>query len=96
MAGFRGRNRTPPALVYEERQYSDLQILRRLVDQARPFWLHIVGVLALSLVAAPLALLAPVPLKIAVDCVVGTDPVRLPLAGRGPDDAGTAVRLESL
>jgi ATP-binding cassette subfamily B protein len=57
------------------RLYTDLVLYRRLFRQARPYWPHIAGVFALSLLATPLALLAPVPLKIAVDSVVGSKPL---------------------
>jgi len=42
---------------------------------ARPYWGHIFGIFVLSLLATPLALLAPVPLKIAVDSVLGDQPL---------------------
>jgi hypothetical protein len=45
-----------------------------LARQARPYWSHIAGVFFLSLLATPLALLTPVPLKIAVDTVLGDYP----------------------
>ena len=45
------------------------------MQQARPFWPHIFGIFLLGLLATPLMLLGPVPLKIAVDSVVGSDPV---------------------
>jgi ATP-binding cassette, subfamily B, bacterial len=57
------------------RVYRDLVIYRRLLALARPYWLHIAGVLLVSLLAMPLALLAPVPLKIAVDSVIGSRPL---------------------
>src|SRR5262249_21406219 len=50
-------------------------ILRRVINQARPHWPGLAGVLALSLAAAPLSLLLPLPLKIAVDDVIGSEPV---------------------
>ena len=53
---------------------SDWTILRRIISQARPYWLNLVGVLGLSVAAAPLALLLPLPLKIAVDSVIGSQP----------------------
>lgn len=53
--------------------YGDFVLYRRLFRQARPYWAHISGVFALSLLATPLALLTPVPLKIAVDSVVGEE-----------------------
>jgi ATP-binding cassette subfamily B protein len=54
---------------------TDLALYRRLLEQARPYWLHIVGVFLLSLLSSPLALLTPVPLKVAVDSVLGSHPV---------------------
>jgi ATP-binding cassette subfamily B protein len=58
-----------------ERRYSDRQIYRRVLGEARPYWGHIGAIFLLSLLAAPLALLLPVPLKIAVDNVVGGKPL---------------------
>ncbi len=54
---------------------TDLSLYRRLLGQARPCWLHIAGILVLGLLASPLALLTPLPLKIAVDSVIGSHPV---------------------
>ena len=59
-----------PAAADANRQ-SDLAIFRRILQQARPFWPHIGGILILSLLATPLALLTPVPLKVVVDNVLG-------------------------
>src|SRR3989441_5693398 len=53
----------------------DLALYRRLARQAAASW-HLVAVLFLvSLLASPLALLAPLPLKIAVDSVLGSRPL---------------------
>ena len=65
---------------------SDLNVYRRLMRLARPYWPQIVGLLLLSLLAPPLVLLVPVPLKIAVDSALGGRPLpgvldRLGLAG---------------
>ena len=46
----------------------------RLLRRARPYWPHIASVFVLGLLATPLALLAPVPLKIIVDSVLGGQP----------------------
>jgi ATP-binding cassette, subfamily B, bacterial len=54
------------------RKNSDLAIYRRLLLEAKPFWLNIAALFALSLVATPLTLLNPLPLKIVVDSVLGT------------------------
>jgi len=48
---------------------------RRLAAYARPYWLQILLVLLLQLLATPLALLGPLPLKIAVDTVIGARPL---------------------
>jgi len=53
----------------------DLGILRRLAREARPFRLYIACVFLLSFLATPLALLTPVPLKVAVDSVLGDHPL---------------------
>jgi ATP-binding cassette subfamily B protein len=50
-------------------------LYRRLLRQARPYWWYFSGLLALGVLAAPVALLAPVPLKIVVDSVLGTRPL---------------------
>src|SRR5437764_1616489 len=53
----------------------DLVLYRRLLRLAKPFWLHIATFGLLSLLATPLALLAPLPLKIAVDSAIGSRPL---------------------
>jgi ATP-binding cassette subfamily B protein len=55
--------------------YTDVVLFKRLLGEARPYWRHIGLIFAVSLLAAPLTLLTPVPLKIAVDSVIGTHPV---------------------
>lgn len=47
----------------------------RIVEFARPYWIKVAGTFLLSLAAAPLTLLTPFPLKIAVDSVIGTKPL---------------------
>lgn len=54
---------------------SDIAVIGRLIVAARPWWKHLVGVLLLGLLSAPLALLTPVPLKLAVDHVLGGRPL---------------------
>ncbi len=56
-------------------RHSDLTVMRRLFRQARPYWPHIGAIFLIQLLAIPLALLMPVPLKIAVDSVAGSDPL---------------------
>jgi ATP-binding cassette subfamily B protein len=64
---------------------SELVLYRRLLQQARPYWPHIVGIFLIDLLATPLALLGPLPLKIAVDTVVGAAPLPAFLATVLPD-----------
>jgi ATP-binding cassette subfamily B protein len=54
---------------------SDVALYRRLLNHALPYWPHVAGLLALGLLASPVALLNPVPLKIAVDNVLGSQPL---------------------
>jgi ATP-binding cassette subfamily B protein len=58
-----------------EKKYSDRVLLKRLFHHARGFWPHLLALLGLSLLAAPLSLLLPVPLKLAVDNVLGSEPL---------------------
>ena len=57
----------------------------RLFAQARPYWGHVAGFFALSLLATPLALATPLPLKLAVDCALGREPLPGFLAALVPD-----------
>ena len=61
-------------------RYTDIKIVRRLFSQARPYWAHAAGIFLIGLLATPLALLLPVPLKIAVDSVIGSEPLPAILA----------------
>jgi ATP-binding cassette subfamily B protein len=54
---------------------SDRTLLRRVLAEVRPYGGQISLVFLLGLLSTPLALLAPVPLKIAVDSVLGSDPL---------------------
>ena len=54
---------------------SDFRIYRRLLAQARPYWRHLTGMFALRLLGAPLALLTPLPIKIAIDNVIASRPL---------------------
>jgi ATP-binding cassette subfamily B protein len=56
-------------------RYTDLALYTRLLRQARACWPHIAAIFVLSLLASPLALLTPLPLQIAVDCVLGPHPL---------------------
>ena len=56
-------------------RYSDLSLDKRIASEARPYWAHLAGICLLSLLSAPLTLLSPLPLKIAVDSVLGDSPL---------------------
>lgn len=56
-------------------RYSDVDVFRRLLSQAAPHRLHLLGLLLIGLLWSPMALLAPLPLKIAVDSAVGAEPL---------------------
>jgi ATP-binding cassette subfamily B protein len=60
-------------------------VYRRLFAEARPFWPHIAGLLLLSVLSSLFILLTPVPLKIAVDNVIGSEPLPGPLDSVLPD-----------
>jgi len=71
----------------------DVTLYRRVLRQARPYWPHVVGVFALGLLASPIALLTPVPLKIVVDSVLGTRPLPPLLRALAPAGASAAATL---
>src|SRR5437773_10979853 len=54
---------------------TDVALYRRLLRQARPYWLHLAVLFGIGLLASPIALLNPVPLKIVVDSVLGSRPL---------------------
>ncbi len=57
-----------------QRRYTTRAIYTRLLILARPYWLHVIGVFALHLLATPLKLLLPLPLALLVDNVLGDKP----------------------
>lgn len=58
-----------------KRRFGDLAIYRRLYSDVRPDRLRIAGAVCFSLLATPLLLLTPFPIKMAVDNVIGGRPV---------------------
>src|SRR6266487_2394408 len=64
----RGARRRAPVM-------DDLALYRRLARQAAASWRLVTVLFLVSLLASPLALLGPLPLKIAVDSVVGSRPL---------------------
>ncbi|MGE0193657.1 MAG: ABC transporter ATP-binding protein [Planctomycetota bacterium] len=67
------------------RTYGDAALYRRLLVDARPYWGGVALLVVVSLLAAPLALLFPVPVKIVVDHVLGDRPLPDVLARVIPD-----------
>src|SRR5215471_18526788 len=54
---------------------SDVTLYRRVLSEVRPYWPLLACTFLVSLSSIPVVLLAPLPLKIAVDSVIGTKPV---------------------
>ena len=57
------------------RQHSDFALYQRLLRESRAFWPHIGALFILSVLAAPLTLLTPLPLKVVVDSILGAQPL---------------------
>ena len=56
-------------------KYTDFTLFLRLLRLARPYWPRIAGIFVLRLLATFLALLSPLPLKIAVDSAISSHPL---------------------
>ncbi len=69
-----------------DRTYTSWSLYRRVLWQVRPYWPAISVVALLNLLTTPLALLAPLPLKIAVDNVIDGRPAPGWLAWITPGD----------
>jgi len=77
--------------------FTEYALYRRLLRQARPYWPHLGGLFLLSLLVSPLALLTPLPLKMAVDSVVGSHrQIPGPLAALLPEDQDTRWERDGL
>jgi ATP-binding cassette subfamily B protein len=80
-------------------QQPALAIYRRLLRFVRPYSLHIAGVMTLNLLATPIALLGPLPLKIVVDSAIGGRPLPgwmaslMPFSTDGSTGAALTVAL---
>ena len=77
-------------------RYSDLTLYQRLLRQALPYWPLIAGIFLLDLLRSAMVLLNPVPLKVAVDSVIGSHPLPGFLAAVTPaalQTSGTAKLL---
>src|SRR4051812_618755 len=62
-------------------------IAKRILKEVKPFRLQIFCLFGLGLLGTPLTLLNPIPLKLAIDSVLGTKPLPAPLAAILPDGA---------
>ncbi len=51
------------------------KLIKRILLQAKPYWLHILGIFILTLLAAPIALLKPIALKLVIDSGFGSEPL---------------------
>jgi ATP-binding cassette subfamily B protein len=61
------------------------ELYRRLFLEVRPYYRHLGGLLLVTLLSTPLSLLTPLPLKIAVDSVIGSHPLPPFLQAALPD-----------
>jgi ATP-binding cassette, subfamily B, bacterial len=59
----------------DKKKHNRSRLYRRLFLEVRPYSLHLLGILFVTLLSIPLALLTPLPLKIAVDSVIGSRPL---------------------
>ncbi len=67
--------------------------LRRIIQQARSCWPQLAGIAALSLLAAPIGLLLPLPLKIVVDSIAAQRPAPAWLRALAPGSAKDSTLL---
>src|SRR2546428_16807 len=56
-------------------RYTDATLCWRLLLHARPHWSHLIASFLMGLLVTPLTLLGPLPLKIALDSVIGSHPL---------------------
>jgi ATP-binding cassette, subfamily B, bacterial len=61
--------------VADSQHYSTIEIYRRMLGEARPYWPHVGLVLLMNLLSTPLKLVLPLPLAIAIDNVVLQKPL---------------------
>jgi ATP-binding cassette, subfamily B, bacterial len=59
----------------DKKKHNHSKLYRRLFFEIRPYFFHLAGILLVTLLSTPLALLTPLPLKIAVDSVIGSHPL---------------------
>jgi ATP-binding cassette, subfamily B, bacterial len=57
------------------RSFAKKSVLVRVLRESRSCWPHLLGIAGLSIVSLPLTLLYPLPLKVVVDSVLGSEPL---------------------
>jgi ATP-binding cassette, subfamily B, bacterial len=87
---FGARSRRLRWKLYLQRSNS---VLVRVLPESRSCWPHLTGIAGLSLLSLPLTLLFPLPLKIVVDSILGTQPPPNWLLGSAPWTHGTALEF---
>jgi ATP-binding cassette subfamily B protein len=75
------------------KHWPDLTLSARLCQLARPYWRRLVCLFLLSLLATPVALAMPLPLKILVDSVLGSHPLPGGLSEVLPVSSASALLL---
>ncbi|MFC2174216.1 ABC transporter transmembrane domain-containing protein, partial [Acidobacteriota bacterium] len=58
-----------------DKNYTVFAVYRRTLGQVKSYWPYLAILLFLGILATPIALLMPLPLKIAVDSVIGSHPL---------------------
>jgi ATP-binding cassette, subfamily B, bacterial len=61
--------------MMNKKKHGSFELYRRLLLEVRPYYMHIGAILLITLLSPPLALLIPLPMKIAVDSVIGSRPI---------------------
>jgi ATP-binding cassette, subfamily B, bacterial len=66
--------------------YATSHIIQRIVALARPYWIHLMAIFLLGLLATPIALLKPLALKIVIDNGLGGQPLPSHITSLFPHD----------
>jgi ATP-binding cassette, subfamily B, bacterial len=77
------------------RSFVKKSVLARVLLESRSCWPHLLGIAGLSILSLPLTLLYPLPLKVVVDSVLGSQPLPSWLVGWVPFLRFRAASLEA-
>ena len=77
------------------RSFAKKPVLIRVLSESRSCWPHLLGIAGLSIISLPLTLLYPLPLKVVVDSVLGTQPLPPWLIHAVPWLRGRSASLEA-